>query len=86
MPEVWPPQQIIVAQALLGYGFPGQARDVSRRYISNVVTTWEKTGLLWERYNGVDGGHTVPVERAPPRPLHGFSSAAAVVVGRVAFS
>jgi alpha,alpha-trehalase len=85
-PEAWPPQQIIVAQALLGYGFPGQARDVSRRYISNVVTTWEKTGLLWERYNGVDGGHTVPVERAPPRPLHGFSSAAAVVVGRVAFS
>jgi hypothetical protein len=50
------------------------------------VDTWERTGHLWERYNAVDGGHEVPIERAPPRPLHGFSSASAVVVGRIAFS
>ncbi len=84
-PEAWPPQQIIVAQALQRYGYGDQARSVSRRYIANVVTTWEKTGLLWERYNGVDGGHLVPLERKEPQPLHGFSSAAAVVCGRVAF-
>ncbi len=85
-PEAWPPQQIVVAQALQRYGFDQQAREVSRRYIANVVDTWEKTGHLWERYNAVDGGHEVPIERAPPRPLHGFSSASAVVVGRIAFS
>jgi neutral trehalase len=84
-PEAWPPQQIIVAQALQRYGYGDRARDVSRRYIANVVKTWEKTGLLWERYNGVAGGHLVPLERKEPQPLHGFSSAAAVVVGRVAF-
>ncbi|MFZ1945508.1 MAG: trehalase family glycosidase [Acidobacteriaceae bacterium] len=85
-PEAWPPQQIIVAMALQRYGNQKQARDVSRRYIGNMVTTWEKTGLLWERYNALDGGHLVPLERHEPRPLHGFTSASAVVVGRVAFS
>lgn len=85
-PEAWPPQQIIVAMALRRYGYEQQARAVSRRYIANVVTTWEQTGLTWERYNGVSGGHKVPFERADPAPLHGFSSAAAVVVGRVAFA
>ena len=84
-PESWPPQQIIVALALQRYGFQDKAREVSRRYIANVVTTWEKTGQTWERYNGVVGGHSVPLERSPPQPLHGFSSASAVVVGRVAF-
>jgi alpha,alpha-trehalase len=85
-PEAWPPQQIIVAKALERYGYHQQARAVSRRYINNVVTTWENTGLTWERYNGVSGGHSVPLERAAPAPLHGFSSAAAVVVGRIAFA
>jgi neutral trehalase len=85
-PEAWPPQQIIVAKALERYGYHQQARAVSHRYINNVVTTWEKTGLTWERYNGVSGGHSVPFERAVPAPLHGFSSAAAVVVGRIAFT
>ena len=85
-PEAWPPQQIIVGLALERYGYHDKAREVSRRYIANLVDTWEKTGHLWERYNAVDGGHDVPVERKPARPLHGFSSAAAVVVGRMAFS
>jgi alpha,alpha-trehalase len=85
-PEAWPPQQIIVAMALRRYGYEQDARAVSRRYIANVVTTWEETGLTWERYNGVSGGHKVPFERADPAPLHGFSSAAAVYVGRQAFA
>lgn len=85
-PESWPPQQIIVELALKQYGYESDARAVSRRYIENVVTTWEKTGLTWERYNGVSGGHHVPLERAEPAPLHGFSSAAVVVVGRAAFA
>jgi alpha,alpha-trehalase len=84
-PEAWPPQQIIAALALQQYGYQSQARAVSSRYIQNVVTTWEKTGQTWERYNAVSGGHKVPLEREDPAPLHGFSSAAVVVVGRVAF-
>jgi alpha,alpha-trehalase len=85
-PEAWPPQQIAVGLALINSGYQDKARAVSRKYIANVVDTWEKTGHLWERYNAVNGGHDVPIERQPSRPLHGFSSAAAVVVGRMAFS
>jgi alpha,alpha-trehalase len=85
-PESWPPQQIIVTVALQRYGFNQEANSVSRRYIANVVGTWEKTGQTWERYNGVSGGNHVPLERADPAPLHGFSSASAVVVGRIVFA
>jgi alpha,alpha-trehalase len=85
-PEAWPPIQIIVGQALARYGYEDLERSISRKYIANVVTTWEKTGQIWERYNGVTGSHDVPVERDPPQPLHGFSSASAVVVGRMAFN
>jgi hypothetical protein len=62
-PESWPPQQAIVALALKHYGFPEMARKVNRRYIENVVTTWEKTGTTWERYNAAQGGYWRPVER-----------------------
>lgn len=85
-PESWPQQQVVVGQALQRYGFPDRAREVSRRFMANVITTWEKTGLTWERYDGVVGGHNVPVERDKAQPLHGFTSASAVVVGRIAFS
>lgn len=85
-PEAWPQQQVVVAQALIRYGYAEQARAISRRYMANVIATWEKTGLTWERYDAVAGGHNVPVERDPAQPLHGFSSASAVVVGRIAFS
>ena len=66
--------------------FEQEARAVCRHYIANVVTTWEQTGLTWERCNGVSGGHKVPFERSDPAPLHGFSSAAAVYAGRVLFA
>ena len=85
-PECWPQQQVVVGQALERYGFQDLTREISRRYIANVISTWEKTGLTWERYDGVVGGHNVPVERDPAQPLHGFSSASAVVVGRIAFN
>jgi len=84
-PEAWPPQQILVALALKKYGYQDEMRRVSQRYIKNMLDTWDKTGHLWERYNAVDGGHDVPIEREPPRPLHGFTSASAVIAGRAAF-
>ncbi len=84
-PESWPNQQMIVALALQRYGFNDEARKINLRYIGNVVTTWEKSGLLWERYNAVDGAHMVPNERHEPRPLHGWTSASAVVLGRMLF-
>ena len=85
-PESWPPEQMIVAQALQRYGFEDQARDINRKYIDNVVTTWEKTGLTWERYNAVDGGQNCPIERTPVAKLHGWSSSSAVVLGRMLFN
>lgn len=85
-PESWPPEQIVVALALLRYGLAAEAYRINRRYIANVVTTWEQTGQTWERYNAVEGGHVCPVERTEVARLHGWSSASAVVIGRMLFS
>lgn len=84
-PEAWPPLQVIVALGLQRYGFREEARRVTRTYLRNLVDTWEKTGQTWERYNAVAGGHDCPVERTPSAPLHGWSSASAVVLGRLLF-
>ena len=85
-PESWPPEQIIVALALQRYGFVQEGLRINRRYIDNVVSTWEKTGQTWERYNAVEGGHNCPVERTAVARLHGWSSSSAVVIGRMLFS
>ena len=84
-PESWPPQQIIVAQALERYGFHLEAEGINRRYLANVVKTWEETGETWERYNAVKGGHECPIERTAVAKLHGWSSASAVVLGQMLF-
>ncbi len=84
-PECWPPQQVIVALGLQRYKFLKEAQAVNRRYIDNVVTTWEKTGQTWERYNAVAGGYVCPIERTAVARLHGWSSASAAVLGRMLF-
>ncbi len=85
-PESWPPMEVVTAQALARYGYHAEAQRVGRTYLENVVTTWETSGHLWERYNAVEGGHEVPIERHEPRALHGWSTASAVLVGRVVFA
>jgi alpha,alpha-trehalase len=62
-----------------------EAEHINRRYLANVVKTWEETGETWERYNAVKGGHECPIERTAVAKLHGWSSASAVIIGRMLF-
>ena len=84
-PEAWPPQQIIVAMALQRYGNQKQARDVSRRYIGN-FTTWEKTACFGSGTTRLTADTWFLLNDTNLDRFHGFTSASAVVVGRVAFS
>ncbi len=59
---------------------------VALKFLRNQVETSERTGELWERYNAVEGGRELPVERAPAYALHGWSSASVVLLGRRAFT
>lgn len=85
-PTAWPPAQVWVAQGLLRYGYLDQARALARSFVANQVQTWERTGALWEKYHAVAGGvEQLPLERYPSLPVHGWASAALVVLGRIAF-
>ncbi len=84
-PAGWPPEQLMVGEALRQYGFEREARELAVSWLRLQVGAWERTGKLWEKYNVVDGTLELPVERYPSVGLHGWSSAAAVVLGRTAF-
>lgn len=85
-PLGWPPLQIIAAEGLARYGYSDDAARISRKFTRLMLEQYRQTSKLWEKYNVVTGGLTFPVERYKSVPFHGWSSAAAVVLGRRAFS
>lgn len=84
-PLGWPPLQIVAVEGLDRYGFREEAGRVSRRFVGMMLAQYAETGKLWEKYNVVTG-ETEFFERYPNQALHGWSSAAAVVLGRRAFA
>ncbi len=85
-PVGWPPLQMVAVEGLDRYGFREAAGRVSRRFVGLMLAQYAETGKLWEKYNVVTGGLEFPLERYPTVPFHGWSSAAAVVLGRRAFA
>jgi alpha,alpha-trehalase len=81
----WPPDQLIVVEALDRYGFREQAGDLALKYVRMMLQVYEQTGTFWEKYNVVEGNAELPRERTPVVPLHGWSAAAFVLLGRRAF-
>ena len=77
---------IVAVEGLDRYGFREEAGRVSRRFVGMMLGQYAETGKLWEKYNAVTGGLEFPLERYPTVPFHGWSSAAAVVLGRRAFA
>ncbi len=54
-PNVWAPLQYMSYKACKNYGFDDKAQDIAKRYINLIETSFEKTGNLWEKYNGHTG-------------------------------
>jgi hypothetical protein len=46
-----------------------------------VISIYNKTGKLWEKYNAVDGSLNFPTERYGNPSLHDWTSAAVVLIG-----
>ena len=84
-PVGWPPLQMIVAEGLGRYGYTQEAQRVSRRFVGLMLAQYAATGKLWEKYNVATGELKVPLERYPSVPFHGWSAAAAAVLGRRVF-
>lgn len=85
-PAGWPPMHIILYDALRAYGYIEEATRIATKFVKLQLDTFHSTGKLWEKYNVVEGNVEVPRERYPVVPLHGWSSASMVYLGRRCFS
>ncbi|WP_169792089.1 trehalase family glycosidase [Jiangella muralis] len=85
-PAGWAPEQIIAVEGLDSYGYGDQAEQVARAFLTVLVEQYHETGELWEKYNVLDGGLVVPNSRYGNLPMHGWSAAAAVILGRRLFT
>lgn|GEM_PF-3355745 len=47
---VWAPTNYVVIDGLQGYGFHQLATLATRRYLSNMSTSFQNTGTIWEHY------------------------------------
>lgn len=65
-PNVWAPLQWIAYRAMKRYGFTAQAAAVASRFTTLVEHTFDKTGNLWEKYNGLTGEVAADEYDAPP--------------------
>lgn len=61
-PNSWAPDNYLAYTALKNCGLLEEAAEVAKRYMDNVAQTFEKTGKLWEKYDGVVGGAATQTE------------------------
>lgn len=83
-PVVWPPLQMVTVTGLQRYGYAAEAAEIAASYVRMQVEVFEHTGELWEKYNGLTGQPSVPIERYDSVPMHGWSAASLAVLGRKA--
>ncbi len=49
-PNVWPPMQYLIIQGIQKYDF-NMAKDMALNFIGNVFCIWNKTDVIYEKYN-----------------------------------
>jgi alpha,alpha-trehalase len=84
-PSGWPPMHIIVCEGLDRAGYSNHAERIAEKFLSLMIRIYNETGKLWEKYNVAEGSIEFPHERYKVMPLHGWSSAAAAILGRRLF-
>jgi alpha,alpha-trehalase len=52
-PNGWAPQQLIVCEGLLRYGYKKEAERIARKWLDCNAQVFERTGKLWEKYDVV---------------------------------
>lgn len=86
-PAGWPPMQIVAAEALELVGESAMAKQVATIYLNTMMDEYARSGQLWEKYNVTDGTTTMPpAEHAGNRHMHGWTSAALVLLGNRVFA
>ncbi len=81
----WPPIHLMVVEGLDAYGYHNEAERIALKYLTLIMDQYDATGKFWEKYNVVEGNVTLPRERTPVVPMHGWTTASAVLLGRRLF-
>ncbi|MFI0938480.1 trehalase family glycosidase [Streptomyces sp. NPDC021020] len=81
-PAGWAPLVIVASWGLDRYGLHDAGRQAAEGFTGCLVGHFTATGELYEKYNVVTGGLDLPNERYGTIKLHGWTSAAAVLLGR----
>ena len=68
-PCVWPVASWFTYSALKNVGLKGDAERVALKYIKCVNDNFEKTGVIWEKYDGRDGSVAKTSEYETPEML-----------------
>lgn len=77
-PVVWAPLQYVAARGMEKYGYEKEAEKIKKDFLKLVFENWEKTGEIWEKYNGEEeSGKKVPFDRYPPQSGFGWTNAVA---------
>ncbi len=76
-PIVWAPLQYICYKGLKKYGYRREAKKIADVFINLIYKNWEKTGKIWEKYNGLKGDLRVPFDRYPSQSGFGWTNAVA---------
>lgn len=71
-PNIWAPLQYVAYCACLNGGREDLAKEVAHRYKALLESNFEKTGNLWEKYNGLTG-EVVNAEYSAP-PMMGWTA------------
>jgi alpha,alpha-trehalase len=85
-PSGWAPMQIMAVEGLDAYGYHADAERIARAYLGMLLDEFDRTGKFWEKYNVADRSCNLPRERTPNVPLHGWTTAAVVWLGRRLFA
>lgn len=85
-PAGWAPLHMVAVEALDAYGYREDARRLATKFLSLMLDVHADSGELWEKYDVVDGGTALPqAAHAGNRFMHGWTSAAVVMLGRRVF-
>ena len=68
-PNVWAPYHVIAVDSLVKYGYARDAEKVAKKYVKLIETNFEKTGKLYEKYNGQTGNIDAVSEYGTPEML-----------------
>lgn len=74
-PNAWASFNVLAVKGLDRYGYKADAKRIAEKYVKSIDSIYERTGNIWEKYNGITGTIDVKSEYEMP-PFMGWTAGA----------